>query len=162
MSQRVWVWLPQPWRAAEGLRKVSTSKFKTSTEREETKGTGHSFALLSGGRSPRLWRSCGWTSPPPLSLVVLSPQLWVTGPGERGEGWGGVIPIWYSQLSVVWDGSEGGHVSLRISDMTTLPAMTLRPLGIAWFYLPDRNGTKKALLFVVISISVANRFQWRW
>lgn len=69
--------------------------------------------------------------PAPALPAALSLQLSVTGPGVRGGG--KVTPIWYSRISLVWDGGVGGHVSLCISDKTALPMMTLYPLGIACF-----------------------------
>lgn len=55
---------------------------------------------------------------------------------ERGAE-GKVTPIWYSRISVVWDGGVGGHVSFCIRDITTLPMMTPCPLGIPSFHLME-------------------------
>lgn len=95
---------------------------------------GHSRAPLSGGSSPPSVPTypVGWPARPRSPCCVVPAAV-----RDRAcrEGRGGkVTPIWYSRLSVVWDGGVGGHVSLCISDKIALPGMTLYPPGDSLFF----------------------------
>lgn len=65
----------------------------------EINSGGHSLTPLSVGSSPPCLRTLWVDQPAPALPAALSPQLPVTGPGERGGV--KVIPIWYSRISVV-------------------------------------------------------------
>lgn len=167
MSPRVRAWLPQPWRGAEG----HTGNLRTARGGAELSGrlqqnAGNlkkiliiqskeqgrdgrreinSRVTVSGGSSPRICVSCG-VNPHPLPPLLLCPCSGKWQGLQRGAG-GKVTPIWYTYISVVWDGGARGHVSHRISDETALSVMTLHLQGVVGFIGSNRAFTFKGICF---------------
>lgn len=184
MSPRVWAWLPQPWQGVEGhwsnlwtawgrADSPAPPQFQHlnilicyeawSKEEEAVNGDKQWGSQSYSTHLPRVYVPCGLTSLPPLSLLLCPCSCRWQGL-ERGVG-GKVIPIWYSRISVVRDGGVGGHVSLHISDKTTLQVMTFYPPGITCFLCLREMRGRALLLYFHIKmqfISSSNGVKKTW